>query len=173
MHRLQTLTYILAAVLCLSGCHRVGPQQAANRGNDVDSAAMAMTLLNLRLAEEADLTCTRFVQQADTAFVLSDFNFWYTITRRSEGDEIQADDRVNLLMQTFTLDSTLIEDAELSLTVGHRQSLLVLDYALPLLREGEEATLIAPYYIAYGREGNEHVEPLACCIIRLSRIIKL
>lgn len=167
----KTNIFFLLLLCLLSSCHRVKPQAAANKVQDIDSVAIGMTLVNMRLAEDADRQCTDYIQQADTTFTLDEFGYWYTLTKRTEGREIKKDDRVSVVFQTYRLTGELIEDSEKTITVGRREVLVAIDDLLASLHEGEEARIVAPYYTAYGKDGKDGVEPLVNCIIYLQKIV--
>jgi len=62
----------------------------------------------------------------------------------------------------------LLEDITEETEVGKRVALYAIDYALPLMRVGETFRLLAPYYNAYGRDGNDNVPPLTNVTILLT-----
>lgn len=163
------LFYILLIGLALVSCHKVKPQAPANQPQE-DSLDMAASMVNFRLAEEANKQCTRFVQEADTAYVLSDFGYWYSFKHRGTGAEIKEGDKVELFFATTTFDGALIEDSQVQLTVGRRESFFCFDDMLSAAHEGDQLRLIAPYYVAYGRDGNELVPPLTNVLIEIKEI---
>lgn len=167
MNRLRNITLLLLALTAMAGCRRVAPQSPANRQDD-DTTGLAVSMMNMRLAEAADRQLTQWVQQADTAYTLDEYGYWYCIYRHTDGQPIQEHDRVEVFFRTSRLDGTLIEDSQLTLTVGRRETLWAIDVILPTLHDGEAVRIVSPYYTAYGREGNETVEPLTNCIIDIT-----
>lgn len=156
-------------VVALTSCHRVGPQAPANRQEE-DTTGLAMSLMNMRLAQAADQQVIAWVQQADTTFTLEDFGYWFCIYRRTDGAQIEEHQQVELFYTTTTLDGQLIEDSQTVITVGRRETLWAIDNILPMLHEGEAVRIASPYYTAYGREGTENVEPFTNCIIDIRNV---
>lgn len=150
-------------------CKRVKPQAPANIPKE-DSTSILASQVNLRLAETANLECAHYVQQADTSYVLSDYGFWFCMNHRSGGTLLKSQDKIELLMETYLLDGTLIESTQQQIEVGRRETLFAVDLLLPDLAPGDVVTIVSPYYAAYGRDGNELVAPLTNCIIHLSNI---
>lgn len=172
MNKLHNILPLLA-LLAIIGCKRVAPQGAANLPHE-DTTGMAVSMMNMRLAEAADRQVTSWVQHADTTYTLDEYGYWYCLYRHTDGTPIKEQDRVEIFFRTNTLDGQLIEDSQLTLTVGRRETLWAIDVILPTLKEGEAIRIACPYYMAYGREGNELVEPYTNCVIDIlsTRIIQ-
>lgn len=160
---------LLLISLVLMGCHRVKPQAPANQ-QTADELTDEAQMINLRLADAADQAITEWVSRADTAFVHEDYGYWFTIRHGQPADTIHDQDRVEIFYRTTTLSGELIEDVQQELTVGKRESLWAIDHVLPLMAETDRAIIASPYYTAYGRDGNERVEPLTNCIIEINSV---
>lgn len=168
-HKLYILTLLIIAVC---GCRRVKPQSPANRPS-IDSLGLAITMVNLRMAEEADLTCTKYAQTCDSTFVLSEDGYWYHIIRNGDtslSEALKEGMVVELHYCTYKLNGQLIEDTQQQIRIGKRETLFALDKLLPVLHEDEQAQLICPYYTAYGIEANNQVDFYTNCIIHLNKI---
>ena len=158
---------LLTAMFC--SCRKTAPQAPANRAHD-DNAAVAMALINMRLAEEADRQCTEYVKRSGRAFVLEDSGCWLCWNKRAENSLLTNGDKVSLLVEITTLDSVQLDNTDLQLEVGKTDLLPCFNYLLPLLHQGDEVTAIVPYYLAYGKDGNGSVPPLTNCLITITEI---
>ena len=160
----------MCLVVCLavcSGCGRVRPQGAANKPQ-TDSTAIALMELNMQLAGEADQMLVDSVKASGLPYVLDLRNFWYCLTPATDGEPLQDGMRVEYSATIRDLRSgALIEDVTEEVEVGKQQALRAIDYVFPLMRERQQATILAPYYDAYGRDGNEAVPPLTNVKIQL------
>ncbi len=157
---LRPLAFVLllgAWLLIPTSCQRTKPQSPSNRAQEMDSTEMHMALLTQRLVEEANASLVQFVQGLDSAYVLERFGSWHRVTQRVKGERLQKDDKVLLHSQTYTLQGDLLSDTEDVVTVGKREVPVAVDRLLTEMCAGESASLIVPWYAAYGATGNEVV----------------
>ena len=163
------LTVLTVLALCPSiGCKRVKPQSAANRPQ-ADSTAQALMLLNLSLAEEADKLLADSVKASSLPYVLDLSNFWYCRLNTTDGREIGKQMHVEYAAVIRDLATgELLEEVTEETEVGSRKALRAIDICLSLMREGETFLILAPYYTAFGRDGNEQVAPLTNVKIELT-----
>lgn len=161
--------YILLLLLATTACHRVKPQSPANRQQD-DSVRLATTIANVRLADAATAQCTAYAAKQAANFVLSDYGFWYQIRRHGGERMIEEGDHVEFCYESYTLEGTMIENVQTQVQVSRRETFFAVDVMLTELAEGDEITLIAPYYTAYGRDGDGKVPPLTNCLIILTNL---
>ncbi len=163
---------VVVVWVCMSAvwsCSKPARQLPSNKVQSED-AAVTMTLVNMRLAEEADRQCTEYVKQSGLPFVLEDCSCWLLLSKRTENDLLQLGEKVSFVVTVSLLDSTLIDNSEVVLEIGKNDNLPCFDYLLQLLHEGEEATAVVPYYLAYGKDGNGKAPALANCLITFENI---
>ena len=154
------IALVMAVMLVLSGCGRVKPQGAANK-QEADSTALALMQMNFLMALETDQMLVDSVRESGLPYVLDQHNFWYYRLESSEGEEVQRGNCVEYTATVRDLSSgALIEDITEEVEVGKGQTLRAIDKCLPLMKTGEMFCILAPYYTAYGRDGNDHVPPL-------------
>lgn len=165
----KTTLILLLAVLSFAGCKKVQPQAPANQ-HQGDTLLNAAALINMRMAEAADIQVTEWVKQADTTYTLEDYGYWYCIYRHTDQPAIQPNDHVELFYTSSTLSGQLIEDCQITIQVGRRETLWAIDNILPLMRQGEAVRMACPYYTAYGKDGNERVAPLQNCIVEITDV---
>lgn len=162
------ISVLLAVLLSLTCCRRVQPQGAANKP-ETDSTALALMEMNFRMSLEADQLLIDSVRASGLPYVLDHHNVWYYRLRPSDGQQVEKGMRVEYSAVVRDLaTSALLEDITEETEVGKRVALYAIDYALPLMRVGETFRLLAPYYNAYGRDGNDNVPPLTNVTILLT-----
>jgi FKBP-type peptidyl-prolyl cis-trans isomerase len=119
--------------------------QASQQGEISEEEAIELLLMNdIRMAYDKHGKC--FIQH---------------ITR-SQGDSILPEREISILYNTYLLDGTLLDDTTTMQFSFGRPGQIVggLQYALSFLREGEEALIYLPSFLAFGPDGStNHVVP--------------
>lgn len=157
----------LVMLIGLTGCNRVKPQGAANQA-EMDSTQLKLMEMNLLLAFDADRLLVDSVQASAAPYVMDQRGFWYCRMEQTDGLEVKQGMRVDYSARICDLASgALLEDRTEEVEVGKRETLRAIDMCFPEMREGEIFTLLVPYYNAYGRDGNEYIEPLTNVRIEL------
>lgn len=147
-------TLVILLVAMMSACGKRKPQLPSNKHQEIDSAALAMIEMNQQLVQQANNDLATYVIESGMPYVQDDMGFWYMITRHTKGLALQKDQTVTIAQQVYLLDGTLCEDAVQTLQIGKKQVPTAVESALLLLHEGECATILAPWYLAYGQYGN-------------------
>lgn len=167
-HKTRHIGLLLVATLLLPCCGRVKPQGAANR-QEQDSTELALMQINFLMALETDQLLVDSVRNSSLPYVLDNSNFWYCREVKTNGQEVQKGMRVDYTAIVRDLATgALLEDITEDVEVGKRQTLRAIDICLHLMREGETFRILAPYYNAYGRDGNDYVAPLTNVSILLT-----
>ena len=164
---MRTIVYILTFVSlcsCLASCHRQRPQLPSNKRSE-DTTAVALINARRQLVEATDREITQFMTKQDSTFVLNDLGFWYQITSRSSLPRFLNNESVELSLREYDLQGRLLSDIHTTIVIGKRQETLVVDEALLLMRHGEKARIIAPWYLAYDQAGNDIIPPYTNLII--------
>ncbi len=156
----NSVTILLGLICgCLLGvsCQRTKPQLPSNRVQEVDSTELRMALLTQRLVEEANTSLAQYVQGLDSAYVLELIGYWQRVPHRLDGAKLQKNEKVLLHSKIYTLSGELLLDTEEVVTVGKREVPVAVDDFLVEMRAGECASLLIPWYAAFGAIGNENV----------------
>ena len=159
---------LVLTVLGMTTCGRVKPQGPANK-SDADSTAQALMQMNLLLAIEADRQITDSVRASNLPYVLDPGCFWYYREVATAGTDIKQGMKVEYSAVIRNLATgELLEDITEEVEVGKRTTLRAIDMCMTSMREGETFRVIAPYYDAYGRDGNEYVPPMTNVFVVLT-----
>lgn len=159
---------LLALLLNLTSCKRVQPQGAANK-HAIDSTALALMEMNFLMSLEADQLLIDSVRASGLPYVLDSHNIWYYRLQPSEGQQVEKGMRVEYSAIVRDLATgALLEDITEETEVDKHIALPPIDFILPLMHAGETFLLLAPFYEAYGRDGNDNVPPLTNVSIRLT-----
>ena len=160
--------YILLflSIILFGSCVKQAPQIPANKGIQVDSAAVSMLEINKRLAAREDSLLKLYVDSQHSDYIKSKIGFWYKINFSENSTLLKDKFRINY--HVFLLDGKQIESESKEIVLGKRQLVDGLEEGLKLLHKGDSATFIIPWYLAYGMQGDEKsIPPYTSLIFRL------
>ena len=163
LKRIQNICgiWVIGLLLLLVGCNKT-PQPVRHLGNDTqpDSLLMAQLYFNQRMINEADKQCLEYIKH-DTlhTYAQDEFGFWYTILQHTTQDSLQKGQHLDMHIQIFELNDSLVADIKENLQIGSGELPMAINKALNNLRKGEQIQLIAPWYTAYGVEGTSIIKP--------------
>ena len=153
--------WVIGLLLLLVGCNKT-PQPVRHLGNDTqpDSLLMAQLAFNQQMINHADIQCLKYIQN-DTlhTYAQDEFGFWYTILQHTTLDSLQTGQQLDMHIQIFELNDSLIADIKENLQIGDGELPLAINRALHNRRLGEQIQIIAPWYTAYGVEGTSLIKP--------------
>ena len=153
--------WVIGLLLLLVGCNKT-PQPVRHLGNETqpDSLLMAQLYFNQRMINEADKQCLEYIKH-DTlhTYAQDEFGFWYTILQHTNLDSLQKGQHLDMHIQIFELNDSLIADIKENLQIGGGELPMAINRALNQLRQGEQVQIIAPWYTAYGVEGTAIIKP--------------
>ncbi len=132
-----------------------------NRHVEVDSTELAMALVKQRMVEEANTVLARYVRSLGVPYVLERTGYWYRVVYHTTNDTIRKNQQVLAHIVVQDLQGTLLTDSEQLLNVGKQEVPAVVDAFLLQRCIGERASLLLPWYAAYGALGNEYVPAYA------------
>ena len=164
LKRIQNICgiWVIGLLLLLVGCNNKTPQPVRHLGNDTqpDSLLMAQLYFNQRMTDEADKQCLEYVKH-DTlhTYAQDEFGFWYTLLYQTTQDSLQKGQYVDMHIQIYELNDSLITDVKENLQIGGGELPVAINRALHNLRQGEQIQIIAPWYMAYGVEGTSIIKP--------------
>lgn len=162
-------TIIILFFFCsLLSCVKQSPQLPANKGNTINEEVTNLLLINQNLAEKED-SILRLYAQKDTAYKKSELGFWYKINKSANGAVIKDKDKCRFTYKMIFLDGKVVENAEKQIVIGQKQIVVGLEEGIKILRKGESATFIIPWYLGYGMKGNKpHVPPYKSIIYQIN-----
>jgi FKBP-type peptidyl-prolyl cis-trans isomerase len=141
--------------VCFSACRKSAPPQLpSNKNVEIDSTEIRLTSMNELLIAREDKLLHLFVEKNTTGFQKDSLGFWYKIDTHSEGAKIDKNDYLIIDYQLFTLDNKKIKEEKTGVQLGKKNLTTGLENGLLLMRKGESATFIVPYYLAFGIKGN-------------------
>lgn len=130
---------------------------------------------NHQMIEKEVAEINVYTEQQPFKMTKSDIGFWYATLNAGKSKSIKKGSRVCMSYEVRLLDGSLCysfeENGEKCLNVGQRQTIKGLDEALPLFKEGEEALILLPSYLAYGVSGDRKKIPPYTPVVYTIRIL--
>lgn len=152
-------------VLCvMMACSKPSPQLPSNKGTHVDERAEGLLIVNKRLAVREDSLLNAFAKN-DAALLKNELGFWYKIDKKTNGKVPKEKEKCKFALQVMLLDNKVVMTIEQQIEIGKKQTIVGVEEALKLMHRGESATLILPWYLAYGMLGNQDIVPPYTSII--------
>jgi chaperone required for assembly of F1-ATPase len=155
----QNKLFSIISVLCflwITACKQ-SPQLPANKTTGIDSIANNLLAVNQDLIHYEDSVLNVYVATLDSGYLKSKLGFWYKINLRTQKALIREKDKCRFQYSIYSLNDSLLTDmAQAEIVVGKKNTIRGIEEALLLMRPGETATLILPWYLAYGMKGNDN-----------------
>lgn len=156
--------YILLAALTLSGCIRQqtpAPQKPHILGKDQassDPTLDAIRRMNHEMAMAADQEVQDYVRLQPQPFEQQEGGYWFCLSGApGQGNTIQRQESCQVILRICSLDGTELTQTEGQYAVEQDHLPQAIRHAMTRMRHGESATLVCPYYTAYGATGNARI----------------
>ncbi len=109
------------------------------------------------MVEKANTDLALYVKELDSAYTLAPRGYWYRKTVSTQGDTLRKNDEVTVRMLLHDLYGNFLEDAEANLIIGKQTLPIAIEDYLLHMCVGEKASLIIPWYDAYGTIGTNTI----------------
>ena len=169
----RRLVGLICLILTACGGHQSPqrPSQWLGKSPEPDSVQLRLMELNQQMAAEADKELLHYVQTHEEAYALYLGNVWVHIWE-SGNDELTPynyGQSCPLHLRIYSMDGkTLLADMRRSFQLGSNDTPYGVTEVVRELYPGARARLLAPWYSAYGIQGNGYVEPYQNVIIDLT-----
>jgi FKBP-type peptidyl-prolyl cis-trans isomerase len=164
------LCLLLLCALAIS-CRHQAPQLPSNKGgNEANEKVKILLKMNTKLAQKEDSALNVYVQNHDKELQRNDLGFWYKIESNTDGAVLKEKDSCRFFLKITLLDGTVVSEETKSAVMGHKEMIVGLEEGLKLLHKGETARFLIPWYLAFGRKGNDSNLPpytSICCKVKL------
>lgn len=144
----------LILIILFFACNRPKPQLPANKINTVDSSEIALMNANEKLISFEDSVLTLYVNKIDSTFIKNDLGFWYKINTKTSRKALKLNDNCTITYSVYTLDNQKLFHKTEKIVIGKKQLIFGLEELIKLMHLGESASLILPWYLAYGLKGD-------------------
>jgi FKBP-type peptidyl-prolyl cis-trans isomerase FkpA len=168
MHK--TFTGLFICFLLLA-CSKQSPQTPSNKGNVADKNAVSLLAINQNLAKKEDSILKKFALQQNKAFKKSPIGFWYKIDHLGNGSGIKDSVICKFSYKLLSLTGKMLQQDQRQIVIGKKQVVTGLEEGLKLMDKGDSATIIVPWYLAYGMKGNGPAIPAYTSIIYKIKVL--
>lgn len=160
MNSFRIAFYLISIIsIGLFSCKKPSPQLPANKVVENDMSEIALLDINKNLALKEDSLLEILAIKTDKAFKKSEIGFWYRIDKKTSGKQLEIHDSCEISFKLKLADGNLVLEDNKIVTIGKKQVVRGLEEGLKLLRKGESATFIVPWYLGYGMNGLENLIP--------------
>ena len=153
------ILFVFIICFLLNSCKKPSPQLPSNKGITTDNSSVNLQNINKVLAAKEDSALEVFVSKKHKTFKKNEIGFWYKIDKSGNGTEIKDSETCRFKYKLELLNGKVIQEDEKQITIRKRQVIIGLEEAIKILKRGDKATLIIPWYLAYGMTGNEPLVP--------------
>lgn len=146
--------YLLFFLFVFFSCSRPAPQIPANKPGANDSLGVAVVQANEKLIIAEDSLVSLYVNKTDSGFRRNKSGFWYKINYPTNHQQVKTSGKYRIQYSVYSLDNNFLLNETKWIETGKREVIRGLDEALLLMHRGEKASLIIPWYLAYGLKGD-------------------
>ena len=149
-------------------CTKPTPQIPSNKGNTPDTLSGRLLKINEKLTVYEDSVITELVEIRYSDFIKSNLGFWYKIEKSSTYSLIKDNDKCTVNYSLSTLNGKKLVHKKTTITIGKKEIIAGIEECLKLMSKGDKATVIIPWYLAYGLNGKDsEIEPYTSLIAEL------
>jgi len=155
----------------LMACTKQSPQTPSNKGHVADKNTVSLLAINQNLAKKEDSLLKKFALQLDKTFRKSQLGFWYKIYPVGSGSGVKDSVICKFSCKVLSLAGKVLQEEHKQIVIGKKQALTGLEEGLKLMHKGDSATIIVPWYLAYGMKGNGPAIPAYTSIIYKVKVL--
>lgn len=121
----------------------------------VDTVALGMMEVNKKLTQHEDSTLAAYVAGTDSGYIHNEMGFWYKTETKTGNPHPAANEKCRIEYSVYALrDNTLLKNTVENIVIGKKNTVRGIEEGIKLMHKGEKATLILPWYLAYGMKGD-------------------
>lgn len=160
---------LLSILLQLVACSKPLPQLPANKGVEIDSAAVSLLTINKTLSLREDSLLQQYVNKKTIGFQKNKLGFWFKIDKRTNRPSLLSKTKIQIEYQVYFINGKPVFSKNKTIVLGKKEEIRGLEEGLRLMRAGEQATFIIPWYLAYGMKGSEpEIPPYTSVIFKVT-----
>ena len=164
MKLLSTIHYPLSTIalaIALSACAPQAPQRPSQRSGqqpEPDSLTLAMVELHRRLADAADVELNNYIRNHPGQWFAQDDGSWVMGVEPLSTIHHPQNTLYSLRLVTRDLDGNLLSDVQGEYELGKCQLPSSVESTLHSTLSTLNYIVLAPWYVAYGSQGNEFID---------------
>jgi len=167
---LRSVLALIISCMFFTACKKQAPQLPSNKGVEIDNVNASLIKINQRLATKEDLKLVQFTKNKGS-FKKNEIGFWYEIYNSGNGPLLRDSSSCKLFGKLMLLNGKTVEEDTKQLVIGKKEVIAGLEEGLKLMRKGDSATFIIPWYLGYGMIGRKPQVPPYTSIIYKIKIL--
>ena len=156
--KFYSVLYILIFILFTSGCQHTDQKTPVSKENLESNLKDNLINSNKKRILQEQSQIKDFINKSGLKMIATQTGIYYQVNKEGAGDQVKILSDVELEYKINLLDGTYIYSSDssgtLKMIVGKSYEPTGLQEALLLLKEGSEAKIIIPSYLAYGLTGD-------------------
>lgn len=155
----RCFSFLLVWLLLLASCQKQLPQLPANKNNAIDSVGAGLLKINEALILSEDSMLTDFISKSDSDFTKHKQGFWYKMNLRTNSETLKTDSKCTIDYSVYLLNNKFCKTQTNTIIIGKNQIAAGVEELLRQMHKGEKATLVLPWYLAWGMKGDGDLIP--------------
>lgn len=155
------------AGMAFSSCKRPAAQYPSNKVQSTDSTTVSVLEINRILAQREDSLILDLVSQQTVPFKHTNSGLWYYIEQNTQLNTLKNDSSITFTYTAYSINGEKIKSEKKQITFGKKEIPNGLEEGLKLLRKGDKARFIIPWYLAYGMKGNDEIPPYTSLVYQV------
>lgn len=149
-------------------CTKRGAQFPANKVHIIDSTDIKLQKYNKEITQRGDSAIASFISKQTENFIRTKSGIWYYIEKQTGLQHVYTDSIITFSYKSFTLEGTPVSQEEnRKIKFGKKEIITGLEEGLKLMKKGESARFIIPWYLAYGAQGTDEIQPYTSMIFEV------
>lgn len=158
-HRLSFFILVIISSITFYSCKKTAPQLPSNKVYETNNDKQNLLAINTELASREDSILAVYINKTDKSFKKNELGFWYKITTTTNGRYFKDRDLCSFHYNLKLLNGKPIINESKEFTIGKKEVIVGIEEGIKILRKGEIATFIIPWYLGYGMLGLENKVP--------------
>lgn len=149
----------LVILFATFSCKKSPAQLPANKMVVINEEAQTMLEINKKLAIKEDSILKALVSTKYKSFTKNELGFWYNIEKKTKNKPLEIQEKCSILYVMKYSNGAVIQKGTKIFSIGKKEVVFGLEEGVKLLRTGEKATFIIPWYLGYGMNGLNNIVP--------------
>lgn len=165
---MKSFSFLFVWLLLLVSCQKQLPQLPANKNYAIDTVGEGLLKINEALILSEDSILTDFISKSDSNFTKHKQGFWYKMNLHTKSETLKTDSKCTIRYSVYLLDGKFCKTEKSTIVIGKNQVVTGVEELLKQMHKGEKATLVLPWYLAWGMKGDgERIPPYTSVLIYL------
>ena len=155
-------------LILMFSCIKPIPQLPSNKENKNDTISNNLLKINELLTYKENKLIQKFAKTEHPDFIKNKMGFWYKIQKNNNTTLIEEKDKCSVFIKISNFNGDKLKEEKKNVTLGKKELISGVEECIKLMSKGDRATIIVPWYLAYGLKGNgSEIAPYTSLIIEI------